>query len=380
MSRACRRRARSSRHRHARSRSRRSSCRTRSRGSTSSPSRRPARARRSRSRCRSSSERPPATARPSALVLVPTRELAAQVTEELEPLGEGRRASRVAAVYGGVPLHAQAKRAQGRARPRRDAGPARGSRRAPARRRSTGSASSSSTRPTGCSTWASSRRSTASSAACRANRQTMFFSATLDGEVGELARAYTSSPSRVEARAARRARAGRDRAPLRLGHGRHQGRDARRAHSRADVTRRSSSSARSAAPTGSCTKLARHGRQGGRDARRHVAERTRERALGRFESGKVDDARRDRRRRPRPRPRRHHARDQLRPARRTTRATSTASAAPAAPGADGNGITFVLPEQQADVEPRRAAASATASSSSARACASHRSARLHEPE
>src|ERR671918_386287 len=31
------------------------------------------------------------------------------------------------------------------------------------------------------------------------NRQTMFFSATLDGEVGELARAYTSSPSRLEA-------------------------------------------------------------------------------------------------------------------------------------------------------------------------------------
>jgi ATP-dependent RNA helicase DeaD/ATP-dependent RNA helicase RhlE len=33
------------------------------------------------------------------------------------------------------------------------------------------------------------------------NRQTMFFSATLDGEVGELARAYTSSPSRFEAAA-----------------------------------------------------------------------------------------------------------------------------------------------------------------------------------
>ena len=31
------------------------------------------------------------------------------------------------------------------------------------------------------------------------NRQTMFFSATLDGEVGELARAYTSSPSRFSA-------------------------------------------------------------------------------------------------------------------------------------------------------------------------------------
>jgi ATP-dependent RNA helicase RhlE len=33
------------------------------------------------------------------------------------------------------------------------------------------------------------------------NRQTMFFSATLDGEVGELARAYTNSPSRFAAEA-----------------------------------------------------------------------------------------------------------------------------------------------------------------------------------
>ena len=31
------------------------------------------------------------------------------------------------------------------------------------------------------------------------DRQTMFFSATLDGEVGELARAYTQSPARIEA-------------------------------------------------------------------------------------------------------------------------------------------------------------------------------------
>jgi ATP-dependent RNA helicase RhlE len=48
--------------------------------------------------------------RPGALVLVPTRELASQVAGELEavvPAGE----LRVATVYGGVPLHAQAKRA-----------------------------------------------------------------------------------------------------------------------------------------------------------------------------------------------------------------------------------------------------------------------------
>ena len=37
-------------------------------------------------------------------------------------------------------------------------------------------------------------------------RQTMLFSATLDGEVGELARAYTHNPSRFEAERARRPR------------------------------------------------------------------------------------------------------------------------------------------------------------------------------
>src|SRR5437667_5832462 len=49
--------------------------------------------------------------RPSALVLVPTRELAAQVTEELEALAP-RKGLKVASVYGGVPLGAQAKRAR----------------------------------------------------------------------------------------------------------------------------------------------------------------------------------------------------------------------------------------------------------------------------
>jgi ATP-dependent RNA helicase RhlE len=47
---------------------------------------------------------------PSALVLVPTRELAAQVTEELNALGPARQL-RVAPVYGGVSLERQAQRA-----------------------------------------------------------------------------------------------------------------------------------------------------------------------------------------------------------------------------------------------------------------------------
>jgi len=48
--------------------------------------------------------------RPGALVLVPTRELASQVVADLEPLAAARNL-RIAAVYGGVPIPAQAKRA-----------------------------------------------------------------------------------------------------------------------------------------------------------------------------------------------------------------------------------------------------------------------------
>ena len=135
--------------------------------------------------------------RPAALVLVPTRELASQVAGELQALTVPGGLS-VATVYGGVPLHAQAKRAKsadvlvatpGRLndllerrlvdldgvsilvldeadrmldmgfKPQVD----RIVRRVPSA------------------------------------RQTMFFSATLDNQVGELARAYTSDPVRCEA-------------------------------------------------------------------------------------------------------------------------------------------------------------------------------------
>ncbi len=49
--------------------------------------------------------------RPSALVLVPTRELAEQVAQELGSIAQ-RAGSQVEAVYGGVPLPSQAKRAK----------------------------------------------------------------------------------------------------------------------------------------------------------------------------------------------------------------------------------------------------------------------------
>ena len=53
----------------------------------------------------------PGSARPAALVLVPTRELALQVTDELRSVAAAR-GLQVAAVYGGVPVPAQAKRAK----------------------------------------------------------------------------------------------------------------------------------------------------------------------------------------------------------------------------------------------------------------------------
>ena len=51
----------------------------------------------------------PGDPRPSALVLVPTRELAAQVTAEFQPLAKAK-CLRVAAAYGGVPIRSQAQR------------------------------------------------------------------------------------------------------------------------------------------------------------------------------------------------------------------------------------------------------------------------------
>jgi superfamily II DNA/RNA helicase len=135
--------------------------------------------------------------RPTALVLVPTRELAAQVTAELQSLAPSKQLT-VAAVYGGMPLNAQAKRAK--------------------------KAHVLVATPGRLEDLANRRlvdlshvRTFVLDEADRMldmgfqpqvdrivrrlprNRQTMFFSATLDGPVGELARAYTNSPARFEA-------------------------------------------------------------------------------------------------------------------------------------------------------------------------------------
>jgi ATP-dependent RNA helicase RhlE len=134
---------------------------------------------------------------PAALVLVPTRELALQVTEELALLG-APRGIRAAAAYGGAPVASQAKRLAGAhlvvATPGRLNDLV--------------------------------RRRLISLAAIQIlvldeadrmldmgfqpqveqivrhlpkRRQTMLFSATLDGGVGELARSYTTSPLRFSA-------------------------------------------------------------------------------------------------------------------------------------------------------------------------------------
>src|SRR3954447_18188800 len=137
-----------------------------------------------------------ADARPTALVLVPTRELAAQVTEELESLARPKGLS-VASVYGGVPLGAQAKRAAKAhalvATPGRLEDPA--NRRlvdlAHVRTLVLGEADRMLDMGFQPQVDRIVRR-------LPRNRQTMFFSATLDGRIGELARAYTNSPSRFD--------------------------------------------------------------------------------------------------------------------------------------------------------------------------------------
>jgi len=134
--------------------------------------------------------------RPAALVLVPTRELAAQVTEELEQIAPHGLA--VASVYGGVPFPAQIKAAK----------------RAHVLVATPGRLNDLLQRK---AVALDGVRILVLDEADRMldmgfqpqvdrivprlprNRQTMFFSATLDGVVGTLARRYTTDPARFEA-------------------------------------------------------------------------------------------------------------------------------------------------------------------------------------
>jgi ATP-dependent RNA helicase RhlE len=134
--------------------------------------------------------------RPSALVLVPTRELAAQVTAEFQPLAEAK-GLRVAAAYGGVPIRSQAKGIKGAhilvATPGRLEDLA-------TRRHVDLSRVRTFVLDEADRMLDMGFQPQVEKLARRLprNRQTMFFSATLDGRVGDLARAYTNSPSRIE--------------------------------------------------------------------------------------------------------------------------------------------------------------------------------------
>jgi ATP-dependent RNA helicase RhlE len=134
---------------------------------------------------------------PAALVLVPTRELASQVAGELEALG-AVKGLRVAAVYGGAPLPAQAKRARdahflvatpGRLQDLVD-------RRLVSLDRVRTLVLDEADRMLDMGFKPQVDKIVRR---ISRDRQTMFFSATLDGEVGELAHAYTRDPVRFEA-------------------------------------------------------------------------------------------------------------------------------------------------------------------------------------
>jgi len=135
--------------------------------------------------------------KPSALILVPTRELAVQVTESLELVGKARKL-KVVSVYGGVPLPKQAA----------DAKAAHIVVATPGRLQDLVDRKLLSLDNVDILVLDEADRMLDMGfkpqvdkivRRLHADRQTMFFSATLDGEVGELARKYTSFPSRFDA-------------------------------------------------------------------------------------------------------------------------------------------------------------------------------------
>jgi ATP-dependent RNA helicase RhlE len=138
----------------------------------------------------------PGSGKPTALVLVPTRELAAQVAEELRAPATAA-GLRIEAVYGGVPVGRQAKRAQ-----RAEILVA-----TPGRMKDLADRNLVSLAQIEILVLDEADRMLdmgfrpqvdAIVRRLPRKRQTMFFSATLDGEVGDLARAYTHDPGRFD--------------------------------------------------------------------------------------------------------------------------------------------------------------------------------------
>jgi ATP-dependent RNA helicase RhlE len=139
----------------------------------------------------------PSDKRPTGLVLVPTRELAAQVAAELGTIAPARDLQ-IAAVYGGVSISSQAKTA--RAAHILVATPGRLQDLVERKIVSLDGVQililDEADRMLDMGFQPQVDRIVAR---LPRKRQTMFFSATLDGQVGELARAYTTNPSRFEA-------------------------------------------------------------------------------------------------------------------------------------------------------------------------------------
>ena len=134
---------------------------------------------------------------PAVLILVPTRELASQVAEAIGSIAR-RKGLRVAAAYGGAPIASQAKRIEGAhilvATPGRLQDLVERRRVSLDRIRVLILDEADRMLDMGFKPQVDKivRR-------VPRERQTMLFSATLDGEVGELARAYTQDPARFEA-------------------------------------------------------------------------------------------------------------------------------------------------------------------------------------
>ena len=134
--------------------------------------------------------------RPAALILAPTRELATQIVDDMRGIAHSR-ALRITAVYGGVGLIAQAKRAAasqiivatpGRLEDLLD-------RRAFTLDHVRALVLDEADRMLDMGFRPAVDRIVR---ACPADRQTLFFSATLDGEAGDIASRYTSDPVRRE--------------------------------------------------------------------------------------------------------------------------------------------------------------------------------------
>ena len=305
---------------------------------TSSPAPRPAPARPPPSSCRCSSSSTPsgrpagsptaprARPRPRASTIraaPPTRRSAPSSSPRpASSRSRSRRASgptaptarsarrRSTAASASTPGPRPARRPRDRRRdPRPPARPHRAAARSTCRR----SRSSSSTRPTGCSTWASSATSARSSRCCPRDRQNLLFSATFSDDIRRLAGGILDDPATVQVtprNTADRARhpgrpPGRPRAQARAAQPPDPERpDRPGARLHPDQARRQPPRRAARAGTAS-TPTAIHGNK---------SQGQRVRALDDFKAGRVDDPRRDRGRRARPRHRGAAARRELRAA------------------------------------------------------------------